>query len=160
MFYAVFRYSSFWAAELCAFRLYRDPCSFSCHLSSFRGNLVDFRAVFVVRVSSGVIMQEIQLAEPMCFFMCFETCCFSLIHRVFMIPQYATNGQKFIWLNKETICCVFRFFIILSSLDCVISVLLWLLLFFMHLLSFLCILVIFMVDFVVWVSSVRVLLES
>ena len=76
-----------------SFYQYRDPCSFSCHLSGFRGNLVDFRVVFVVRVSSGVIMQEIQLAELIGFFMCFETCCFPIIHRVLRIRQYVQNGQ-------------------------------------------------------------------
>ena len=87
----------FGVAEFCAFRQYRDPCSFSCHLSSFRGNLSISVVYFVVRFHQVLIMQRIQLAEPVGFFMCFETCCFSLHSSVLVIPQYAQDGQKVSW---------------------------------------------------------------
>ena len=54
VFSAVFRYSSFWATVIVSFRAYRDPCTFSCHLSGFRGNLSISEVHFVVRRSSGV----------------------------------------------------------------------------------------------------------
>ena len=49
-------------------------------------------------------MQEIQLAELIGFFVCFETCCFSLHSSVLVIRQYAQDDQKVTWPIYETIC--------------------------------------------------------
>ena len=104
IFQSIFRYSSFGVAEFCAFRQYRDPCIFSLHLSGFRG-ILSISGLFSLFGSHQVfIMQEIQLAEPVGFFMCFETCCFSLLYRILVIRQYVQNGQKVTRPIYETIC--------------------------------------------------------
>ena len=107
-----------------SFRQYRDPCSFSYHLSGFRVILSILRLFSLFGFHRVLIMQEIQLAELICFFMSFETCCFSLHSSVLVIPQYAQNSQKVTRPIYETFCCVFRFFTISSSWYFVNSVLL------------------------------------
>ena len=133
---SISRYSSFGFAEFCAFWQYRDPCYFSCHLSGFRGFLSILGCISFFGFHQMFVMQEIQLAETVGFFVCSEICCFSFIHRVLLIPQYVQNGQKVSWPIYETFCCVFRFLVILNSCYNVISVLLRLLLFFTPFIEF------------------------
>ena len=54
VFYAVFQVFIILSSWITSFRCYRDPCSFSLHLSGFRVNLSILEVDFVVRKSSGV----------------------------------------------------------------------------------------------------------
>ena len=54
VFYAVFQVFIILSSWITSFRAYRDPCTFSRHLSGFRGNLSISEVDFVVQRSSGV----------------------------------------------------------------------------------------------------------
>ena len=62
VFYAVFQVLSVWAAVIVSFCQYRDPCTFSCHLSGFRG-ILSISGLFSLFAVSGVqLMSEVYLA--------------------------------------------------------------------------------------------------
>ena len=136
LFRCTFNFWSFWVTAISLFWSYRDPCRFSCVYQVFRGNLSisavhfvvwGFRCLFSVRKLVGLAMR---------LFAVFSICCFSSIHRVLVIRQYAQNKLRFTKPIPETFRCDYQLLVILNNCYFVVLVILWSLLFFMPFIEF------------------------
>ena len=119
------------------------------HLSGFRGILSILEVDFVVRISSSVQHVRIQLAEPMCFFTCFETCCFSLLYRFWWFLNMLRMVRKLLGQSRR-LFAVFSGFWSFRAVDITSFRYYWdSCCFLMHLSGFRCILLISVIHFVV-----------